>query len=292
MSPFPSLPFLFLVLFASLSHVSFGRAVERSQKVVIQRELQEHNEPAEDSAVLPRSSSRKQQIAQKLLQASLKEQEQTLTSSMVRDDGAFLISSSTVVKRQIEDAELVQCEDNERLFRVEVTTDRYPTETSWSLMDVSNNTVVLEKEDFDKQDSIYIEKKCLESNLCYQFTINDSAGNGLDWPRSYEVQYDNQIIKERGRRYGDNEESEFFGDGGPSSSLSQSQNSTISRMSSTPSLSFEPSSSPTELQDYISYGYDDLNRRLFPSLFFREDMPKSIVSYQTWPNCSVSTTNE
>ena len=186
----------------------------------------------------------------------------------------------------------MQCEDNERLFRVEVTTDRYPTETSWSLMDVSNNTVVLEKEDFDKQDSIYIEKKCLESNLCYQFTINDSAGNGLDWPRSYEVQYDNQIIKERGRRYGDNEESEFFGDGGPSSSLSQSQNSTISRMSSTPSLSFEPSSSPTELQDYISYGYDDLNRRLFPSLFFREDMPKSIVSYQTWPNCSVSTTNE
>ena len=109
----------------------------------------------------------------------------------------------------------LQCEDNQRLFNVEVKTDCYPEETSWELVDVSSNTVMLSKDDFDASLSLYVEKKRLEPNLsCYQFTIYYSVGDGLlESPGSYySVEYDSRLIKE-GREYGDKEESELFGDG-------------------------------------------------------------------------------
>jgi hypothetical protein len=221
----------------------------------------------------------------------------------------------------------LQCGDNESLFRVEVTTGPFFDETSWDLVDVSSNTVVMAYDNFDRGNSIFVEEKCLESNLCYQFTIYDSYGDGLSSPGSYSVKYDNQLIKEGGGDFGNKEESGLFGDGWdcvslPSSSpptqsqkptsfptgmpsayptISQKPTALPSRIPSfTPSSpfqptsilssSFQPTSSPTELQDSISYNYDDFNRRFFPSSpLLHEDALKGIVaSYHTWPNCSAS----
>jgi hypothetical protein len=175
MSPFEYRPILFLLgLFASLSHLSFGNAdtLDEYQKGVLQKGLGEHQKPAEDSAVLARnsSSSRKRHQSKKLLGVSPIQQGHSLPSSS-RGDGALLLTS----KRQVEDTDLLQCEDNQSLFRIEVATDRNPWETSWELVDVSNGTVVMGYDIFQMKESVYVEEKCLESNLCYQFTIKDST---------------------------------------------------------------------------------------------------------------------
>ena len=134
------------------------------EKALKRRRLRQHKKAAEeeDTAVLPSSSMSHQQFPNKLFDFSLRKQDHSLPSSL-RDDGAFLTFSSTVGKRQVADSDL-QCKDSQSLFRVEVNTDDYPSETSWKLVDVISNTVVLKKIDFETESSLYVEKKCLESN--------------------------------------------------------------------------------------------------------------------------------
>jgi hypothetical protein len=99
--------------------------------------------------LLPNSSNSNQQFPNNLFESSLRKQEHSLTSSSSRDDGAFFTSSSTVVlKRQVEDFDL-QCENNQRLFRVEVNTDNYPEDTSWELVHVSSGKNLMKVDDFD-----------------------------------------------------------------------------------------------------------------------------------------------
>ena len=103
----------------------------------------------------------------------------------------------------------------------------------------------------------YVDEKCVEPSFCYQFIIHDSWGDGLccdDGLGTYMVEYDNKVIK-KGGNFGSVEESEVFGDVCPSL--------------------------------FVSYNYDDMNRRFFPPSPFREGTLENIIpSYATWPNCS------
>ena len=63
----------------------------------------------------------------------------------------------------------LQCEDNQSLFRVEVTTDRLPEQTSWELLDVSSNTTggVLK----DTENQIKTIKRFINSNKDIQEAV-------------------------------------------------------------------------------------------------------------------------
>ena len=219
------------------------------------------------------------------------------------------------------------CDANESLFRVEVKTDIIPSETSWDLMMTTINgakTTVINEKEFQAVDTLHNFRKCLESNMCYQFTIYDSDGNGLNdffkekkgergW---YRVDFDGQLIQEGEGDFGFNETSMLFGYGcqspSPSLSLLPSASPSMSKMPSIepsliPSSSLKPSFSPTlssipsqsshptapstKLKETISYSYDGLNRRLFPPSLLL-DSSKNSVSYHTLPNCSSTSETE
>jgi hypothetical protein len=293
MSPFQDLRILFLLsLFAIVSHLPFGAAanaaaVDGTQKAVIQkrRGLRRHLKPADSSTVRPSNSgiSRTKQIhPNNLLESSPSQTKHSLVLSS-RDDGIL----RTSVKRQVQDAEL-QCGVNQSLFRVQVSTDRYPGDTSWELVDVSSNTVVMEYGNFNLQESIYVEEKCLESNLCYQFTIKDSVGDGLSPPGSYKVKYDNQLIKEGGGDFGEEEESELFGDACasfPSSSpyvtLQCGDNESLFRVEVT--TDYYPTETSWELVDVsnnntVVMSYDNFD--LQESIYVEEKCLESNLCYQ------------
>ena len=201
------------------------------------------------------------------------------------------------------------------LLHIEVTTDEFPEQTSWRLEELSNvinssdGTVVMEKNNFERKNSVYVRKKCLESLLCYQFTIYDSKEDGIccDHGRgNYKVRYDNKLVKRgSGGSFGRMKKSELFGDGCvslPSSSPSLHPSSTTNIPSTSPSSTsttssiepFHPSPPPSKVQDFDAN--DDLNRRMYPSplLIHHEDVaPKhNVASYQTWPNCSATALNQ
>ena len=134
-------PFLFLGLFAILSHLSFGTNAGGTPKAVNPKGLRKFKE-------IP-SKRRKQQQASNKLGSSSRQQEHSLTLP-TRGDGAILTSVSTVVMRQGQEAEL-QCGDNQSLFRIEVTTDNWPQEMSWELVDVRSNTTVMAYDNFDRK---------------------------------------------------------------------------------------------------------------------------------------------
>merc|ERR1712038_1032957 len=63
-------------------------------------------------------------------------------------------------------------------FLLELSTDSFPTDTSWNVMNSAGETVV-ESEGYSEMKK-YIHTACLgDPNDCYTFTINDSWGDGL-----------------------------------------------------------------------------------------------------------------
>lgn len=61
---------------------------------------------------------------------------------------------------------------------IEVTTDKYPDETSWKLYDLSNNLVAMRTE-FEKEQTHY-DTLILDDASCYYWTIYDSYSDGMD----------------------------------------------------------------------------------------------------------------
>ena len=106
---------------------------------------------------------------------------------------------------------------------VEVNTDRYPGETSWTLTNTCTNGVV----DSADQGSLSSSKTKYTNNYCvppasYRFTINDSFGDGMccGYGSSlYSVSYDSNVEKS-GAQFTRSESSSFgscSGGGGDSS---------------------------------------------------------------------------
>lgn len=62
------------------------------------------------------------------------------------------------------------------IITVDITTDSYPTETSWELLD--DDEVFTSGGKFSSANTKYTEQVCVYSDSCYTFTIYDSYGDG------------------------------------------------------------------------------------------------------------------
>ena len=59
---------------------------------------------------------------------------------------------------------------------VQTTTDTYPAETFWQIMD--DGKVAAERQSFNKAKTTFSDTICLEANHCYTFNVFDRFGDG------------------------------------------------------------------------------------------------------------------
>ena len=91
-------------------------------------------------------------------------------------------------------------------------TDDYPEDLSWELNDINRNEIVEVGGDYTDANVLIIEEMFLPTSSCYQFTINDSYGDGFYG--YYKVSFENVIVMEGGV-FGSSESSTLFGNGCP-----------------------------------------------------------------------------
>lgn len=60
------------------------------------------------------------------------------------------------------------------------TTDDYPQETSWELLD-ENGNVVAESTPYTDQQTVYETAFCLSFSQCYELVVSDTYGDGVSW---------------------------------------------------------------------------------------------------------------
>ena len=147
---------------------------------------------------------------------------------------SFVASASTVPPS-------TTCPDGQKRFTLALTADTFPSETSWCLINLNANVEVLSG-DANGNTS------CIDESQEYEFTIKDTVGDGICCffgSGSYEVFYDDDLIKEGGK-FGVSE-TVVFGEteGRPSVSPSSSP-SESSRPSSSPSESSSPTTKSTK----------------------------------------------
>jgi hypothetical protein len=76
---------------------------------------------------------------------------------------------------------------------IEVTTDKWPKETSWILFDTDQNEV--KKNGILLRDTTYRDTVQLDENSCYYWTIYDTYGNGLsNGPGNYRIYLDGVLV--------------------------------------------------------------------------------------------------
>jgi len=136
------------------------------------------------------------------------------------------------------------CADREILLRLELITDRFPMQITWQVTDFFQNETVLNGGPYDDMFSAYEEAHCLAKEGCYQFTILDSASDGIccDWFSGngmYTLFFDSILIREGGD-FSIEEHSILLGDTCPSPIPSLRPSS-----SNSSSLSHKPTLPPT-----------------------------------------------
>ena len=114
------------------------------------------------------------------------------------------------------------CTTDQTELQFDLKTDYYPTQTSWTVVDITNSGVTVLSTPtghYTDRNAFHSEKHCLNSSNCYQFTIYDSDNDGIvsNWDTGkYTVFYDNGIIAESGEKdFLYSETSIPFGDGCP-----------------------------------------------------------------------------
>lgn len=89
---------------------------------------------------------------------------------------------------------------DQTLIVVDITTDEFPGETSWTLED-QDNSMLASRNDYDQGNHNYQDVLCLPMAV-YNFTIEDSAGDGIfseEWGEgSYEVFMDGVSVASGG----------------------------------------------------------------------------------------------
>lgn len=146
----------------------------------------------------------------------------------------------------------LQCADDEQTLQINITTDRSPHETSWSLKYLHEDTI-LTGGPYTEKFTSHSESYCLDPAGCYVFTIRDLVGDGIccDWFTgigTYAVTFDSVLIK-NGGNFTLEEQSIHFGLTCPSSS---------------PSISSPPSSQPSNelcpIGKFVNHSKSDLER--------------------------------
>ena len=110
-----------------------------------------------------------------------------------------------------------QCSGSEVPLTVEVDTDRYPGETSWTLTNDCTKGAVdsVARGSLSSSGTRYTKNYCVPP-ASYIFTINDSYGDGVCCnygSGSYSVSYDSKVVKS-GAQFARSESAEFGSCGG------------------------------------------------------------------------------
>ena len=123
-------------------------------------------------------------------------------------------------------------------------------QTTWRVDNLQNRTI-LNGGPYDNIFSAYQEAHCLDKDGCYQFTIQDSASDGMccNWfsgNGSYQLYFDSTRVM-KGGSFGGEESSALLGHTCPSPIPSMIPSS---KPSTQPSISMQPSEFPTKLPSY------------------------------------------
>ena len=106
-----------------------------------------------------------------------------LITTPTRHDFFSVVTSSGISSRETSASNTrTSChEETQSSFRLELTTDEYPSETSWKVVDLNTNEIVAEKSQFSytSENTVYNEYICISNQACVEFTIQDSANDGI-----------------------------------------------------------------------------------------------------------------
>lgn len=102
---------------------------------------------------------------------------------------------------------------------VELTTDGYPSEISWELVD-QNNQIIATSPVYDTKDTTITTNVCIISSNCYTFTIYDTFGDGIMSPGGYAIYMDSVLVDSSYSFNGSQESVYHIGNGCPANDLS------------------------------------------------------------------------
>jgi PKD repeat protein len=106
-------------------------------------------------------------------------------------------------------AQTIEIEFGDRLFDMALTTDDYPTETTWTIVN-EDSEIVAQGGNYGSANTLYNETVCLDSG-CYVFTIYDAYGDGIccDWGEGgYIIEVGGDFVAEGGE-FNNSEEVHF-----------------------------------------------------------------------------------
>jgi len=148
------------------------------------------------------------------------------------------------------------CEDSETPFRVELQTNYFADESKWWVRDVATRDKVLKSSEYSNQYYLHEEDYCLDSDKCYQFTIEDPNSLTADPYYAtmygnedglYRIHYDGILIGEGSKFENDlSEMSIYFGDGCDSTEPTYHPSTTSTPTTSlVPTVDTNPSAPPS-----------------------------------------------
>ena len=94
-----------------------------------------------------------------------------------------------------------------KVLKLSIRTDDNPQETTWEITNLLTGELVLEGGPYDQANHMYTETLEITADACYNFTIYDAGGNGLDGG-VYGLKAGNTTIFS-GNSFGDSESNEF-----------------------------------------------------------------------------------
>ena len=94
------------------------------------------------------------------------------------------------------------CMDNEKLLRISFTTDLYPEQNHWTVQ-YGNETFKSQPYNTSQRFMTYNEEICVPADVCIQFSVFDTKGDGINFPGGYSVMLHGIHGKEVASNYGD-----------------------------------------------------------------------------------------
>ena len=93
------------------------------------------------------------------------------------------------------DLAFAQCGANEIEIKVEIATDNWGYETSWTITDLMG-TIILEggQGGVYGNNSTYSDSTCVAADGCFFFEIYDTFGDGILAPDGYELYVDEMLV--------------------------------------------------------------------------------------------------
>merc|ERR1712048_1064952 len=131
-------------------------------------------------------------------------------------------------------------------FKFAITTDNYPSETLWTLVNQCSGEVQAQGGPYSSAATQYDQEECIPDGE-YTFTITDSYGDGICCgygSGSYTVEYNGSVIKQGGT-FGSSESTTFGSCDGPSTAAPTSAPTSAPTAAPTNAPTAAPTSAPT-----------------------------------------------